>query len=270
MIQDISRENMNKKSYLYFVVFAVSYTLATHPWISKSEVPKPKPDDARKGLFTLVEGNVKKKQVQAAESEWIRAQVKTDVLSGDRVRTLLQSRAEMNLAQLDLIRLAPQTTIDVVKLYEETKEKKIATQIKLKEGDIWGKVKSVDANSSFEVSSDFAGAAITGTVFRLHHDSTRQETQLKVYTGEVRISNVPEKMDVLTPQTIKPYQIQGPVEVPGPREITMEEWVYLVRSYQQITIGAKGRIKSAGSFKKTDRDEKSDWVKWNQQRDRGR
>jgi hypothetical protein len=176
----------------------------------------------------------------------------------------------MNLAQLDVIRLAPQTTIDIVKLYEETKEKKIQTQINLKEGDIWGKVKSVDANSTFEVSSDFAGAAITGTVFRLHHDSTKQEMQLKVYTGEVKISNVPEKMSTLTPQTIRPYQIQGPVQVPGPREITMEEWVYLVRSNQQITIGTNGQVKSMGSFRRTDRDENTDWVRWNLQRDRQR
>jgi hypothetical protein len=174
----------------------------------------------------------------------------------------------MKLSQLDLIRLAPQTTIDIVKLYEETKEKKIATQIKVKDGDIWGKVKSVDANSSFEVSSDIAGAAITGTVFRVHQDSASQETQLKVYTGEVKISNVPEKMGSITPQTIRPSQVQGPTQVPGPTRITMEEWVYLVRSYQQITIGANKQVKSVGSFKRTDRDENSDWVRWNLQRDR--
>jgi hypothetical protein len=259
---------MNKRGYLFFVVLTAFFMLAAQPWALKSGEPKPKNDDARKGLFTFVEGNVKKKQVQ--DEDWIRAQVRTDVFTGDRVRTLLQSRAEMNLAQLDVIRLAPQTTIDVVKLYEETKEKKIQTEIKVKEGDIWGKVKSVDANSTFEVSSDFAGAAITGTVFRVHHDSAKQETQLKVYTGEVKISNVPEKMGSLTPQTIKPYQIQGPVQVPGPREITLEEWVYLVRSNQQITIGAKGQVKSMGSFKRSDRDENTDWVKWNLQRDRQR
>jgi hypothetical protein len=202
------------------------------------------------------------------DPEWIRAQVQTNVLGGDRVRTLLQSRAEMRLSQLDIIRLAPQTTIDIVKLYEETKEKKIATQIKVKEGDIWGKVKSVDAKSSFEVSSDFAGAAITGTVFRVHQDSAKQETQLKVYTGEVKISNVPEKMDTMAPQTIKPTQIRGPVQVPGPTQISLEEWVYLVRAYQQITIGANGQVKSVSAFKKNDREENDEWVKWNLQRDR--
>jgi hypothetical protein len=244
----------------------VALSLAARPWRQQQTAASPQTDAAKKGLFTVVEGSVKKKQVQ--DPEWIRAQVQTNVLGGDRVRTLLQSRAEMKLSQLDVIRLAPQTTIDIVKLYEETKEKKIATQIKVKDGDIWGKVKSVDANSSFEVSSDFAGAAITGTIFRVHQDSANQETQLKVYTGEVKISNVPEKMETMAPQSIKPTRVQGPVQVPGPTPITMEEWVYLVRAYQQITIGAKGQVKSVSTFKKTDRDENDEWVKWNLQRDR--
>jgi hypothetical protein len=257
---------MNNKGHMMFIALLVGVSLAAQSWAPPQTGSSPKPDGAKKGLFTVVEGSVKKKQVQ--DPEWIRAQVQTNVLGGDRVRTLQQSRAEMKLSQLDLIRLAPQTTIDIVKLYEETKEKRIATQIKVKDGDIWGKVKSVDANSSFEVSSDIAGAAITGTVFRVHQDSANQETQLKVYTGEVKISNVPEKMSSLTPQTIKPSQVQGPTRVPGPTQITMEEWVYLVRSYQQITIGANKQVKSVGSFKRTDRDENSDWVKWNLQRDR--
>jgi len=254
---------MNKKGHLLFIALLVALSLAAKPWLQQ---PTPQTDAAKKGLFTVVEGSVKKKQVQ--DPEWIRAQVQTNVLGGDRVRTLLQSRAEMKLSQLDVIRLAPQTTIDIVKLYEETKEKKIATQIKVKEGDIWGKVKSVDAKSSFEVSSDFAGAAITGTIFRIHQDSAKQETQLKVYTGEVKISNVPAKMDSLAPKTLRPQRIQGPTQVPGPTQVSLEEWVYLVRSYQQITIGAKGQVKSSGAFKKSDREENDEWVKWNLRRDR--
>ncbi|NUO83463.1 FecR domain-containing protein [candidate division KSB1 bacterium] len=254
---------MNKTWQPFFLLLIVSFLFAAKPWHNP-----PKADSAKKGLFTLVEGDVKKKQMTA--EDWIRAQKNADVNGGDRVRTLLQARAEMQLAQLDVIRLAPQTTIDIVKLYEETKDKKIQTQINLKEGDIWGKVKSVDANSDFEVNSDFAGAAITGTVFRLHHDSTQQETQLKVYTGEVRISNVPEKMNTLTPQSVAPTRIEGPRQIPGPTEISVEEWLYLVKSYQQITIGKNGQVKSKGAFKRTDRAENSDWVKWNLQRDRSR
>ena len=64
------------------------------------------------------------------------------------------------------------------------------------------------------------------------------------------------------------HRLQAEVQVPGPTQITMEQWVYLVRSYQQITIGAKGQIKSVSAFKKSDREENDEWVKWNLQRDR--
>ena len=256
---------MNRTLWLAVLVLAIGIAVAANSW-----TPKPKSDEVRKGLFTVVEGNVKKKPSQ--QEDWIRAKVKTDVFGGERVRALVRSRAELELAQLDIIRLAPKTTIDIIKLYEETKEKKIETKINLEEGDIWGKVKSVDAQSDFEITSDFAGVAITGTVFRIHHDSTQKETQLKVYSGEVKISNTPEKIRSLTPRTIKQEpqerrEIEGPQEVPGPKEITMEEWVYLVRSMQQITVGANGSIKSIGSFSRTDADEQSEWVRWNQQRD---
>ncbi len=252
---------MQQKGALFLAAMLLSFTFAANPRHAPTQS-----ESAKKGLFTLVEGDVKKKPITA--EDWIRAQKNADVNGGDRVRTLLQSRAEMQLAQLDVIRLAPQTTIDIVKLYEETKDKKIQTQLNLKEGDIWGKVKSVDASSNFEVNSDFAGAAITGTVFRVSHDSALAETQLKVYTGEVRISNVPEKMGALTPQDVAPTRVEGPRQIPGPMQISAEEWLYLVKSYQQITIGTNGQVKSKGVFKRTDRDEASDWVKWNLQRDR--
>ena len=252
---------MKHTAVLLFAMLLLGFTFAANLRHTRK-----RDDNVKRGLFTVVEGDVKKKQITA--EEWIRAQKNADVNGGDRVRTLLQSRAEMQLAQLDVIRLAPQTTIDIVKLYEETKDKKIQTQLNLKEGDIWGKVKSVDANSTFEVNSDFAGAAITGTVFRVSHDSAAAETQLKVYTGEVRISNVPEKMDALTPQSVAPTRIEGPRQIQGPTQISVEDWHYLVTSYQQITIGRNGAVKSKGAFKRTDRDEASDWVRWNLQRDR--
>ncbi|MCB0289361.1 MAG: FecR domain-containing protein [Calditrichaeota bacterium] len=252
---------MSKKWVLVFslVVVTVGYLIfASHTRVEAQE-------PARKGQFTLVEGNVRKKQI--VDEDWIRAQEQGNVLSGDRVRTLLESRAEMKLAELDVIRLAPRTTIDIVKLYEETKEKKIQTHIKVSSGDVWGKVKSVDANSQFEVTSDFAGAAITGTIFRIKQDSSKQETQVKVYTGEVKIkkmSGPPQK-----PQQVgKPQEVPGPQQVPGPQEVSAEQWIQIVRSMQQVTIGPGGLIKSVGNFSTNDADENTAWVRWNQERDR--
>ena len=65
----------------------------------------------------------------------------------------------------------------------------------------------------------------------------------------------------------KPHEIQGPYEIPGPREVTLEEWVYIVKNMQKIIIGGNGQVKYVGSFNLKDKDERTDWIKWNLERD---
>jgi len=217
----------------------------------------------KKGVVTYADGQVKRKTTDS--EDWESAPVNTDVYSGDQVRTYRQSRAELDLAKLDIVRLSPHTVVDIIKLYLETKEKNIQTLIKVVKGEVWASVHEVDMDTQFDISAPLTAAVITGTVLRMNvaDDST---TQLKVYKGEVRITNAPQKVN-LVPQQITPYEVPGPHEIPGPREVTPEEWMYIVQKMQQITINSKGRVVSTGSFQNTDEDEKSEWVKWNQKRD---
>ncbi len=220
-------------------------------------------EDSKKGIVTYAEGQVKKKPTVA--DNWLNAPVNTEVITGDMVRTYQQSQAEINLAQLDIIRLAPKTTVDFIKLYQETKEKKVKTQIKLEGGQLWASVHEVSAQTDFDIAAPVAAAAITGTVLRMNvEDDTT--TQLKVYKGEVKITNAPENTN-LKPQSLKPYQIQGPHQIQGPRQVSLDEWIYIVKAMQQITIDKKGSVVNIGNFSSNDKDEKSDWIKWNQQRD---
>jgi hypothetical protein len=220
--------------------------------------------EEKKGIVSYAEGEVKK-QPPASEM-WENAPVKSAVNTGEKVRTYQLSRAELELIQLDVIRLAPKTTVLLDRLYEETKEKKLATNIKVEKGEIWASVHEVNAETDFDISAPVAAAAITGTVLRMNvrDDST---TQLKVYKGEVKITNAPDRTD-LAPQPIgKPTQVEGPHAIQGPHEVTLDEWVYIVKSMQQITIDPKGIVLSMGQFSKKDTDEQSDWVKWNRQRE---
>ena len=59
------------------------------------------PDEEKKGLVTYADGQVKKSAT--AEAMWENAPVNTEILSGDRIRTYRESRAELNLAQLDTL-----------------------------------------------------------------------------------------------------------------------------------------------------------------------
>lgn len=217
------------------------------------------------GLVTFVDGSLKKKTTEAPD--WIPAAKDTAVETGDKVRTMIDSRAELELRELDVIRLAPKTTIDIVKLYEESKEHKDQTQINVEDGNIWAMVSTVQAGAEFNLNTPVAGAAIKGTVFRVDvgQDSS---TQLKVYKGEVRITNAPAKQ---IPAQALPYverkKISGPKQVAGPKQVSLEEWTYIVKNMQVINISKKGEVLSAGDFKSSDSDEQSQWVQWNLQRD---
>lgn len=221
-------------------------------------------DDTKKGVVTYSDGQVKRKTLQA--ELWESAPVKTEILSGDKIRTYRSARAEIDLAELDIIRLAPQTIIDILKLYEETEDKKLKTRINLEEGELWANVHKVKMDTEFDISAPVSAAAITGTVLRLKvaADST---TQLKVYQGEVRITNAPENEN-LTPKSLIPREIPGPFEIPGPTQVTVEEWLYIVKNMEQITFDKTGKVISKGTFQTEDKDEKNAWVQWNRARDK--
>ena len=53
------------------------------------------------GLVTFVDGTLKKKLIDA--SEWTIAGKDTMVVSGDKVRTMSESRAELELREIDVL-----------------------------------------------------------------------------------------------------------------------------------------------------------------------
>ncbi|NQT24923.1 FecR domain-containing protein [candidate division KSB1 bacterium] len=218
----------------------------------------------KKGLVTFADGQVKRKASETMD--WQNAPVNTEVLSGDQMRTYRQSRAELNLAEMDVVRLAPRTIIDIVKLYEETKDKQVETAIHLEQGELWASVHKVEADTKFDITAPISAAAITGTVLRLNvaDDTT---TQLKVYEGEVKIKSRPQKMSQTVPHSLVPHEVSGPTEVPGPHEVTVEQWFHIIKNMQQITIDKKGNVVSVGDFTENDVEEKSDWVQWNKSLD---
>lgn len=219
----------------------------------------------KKGLVAYTDGKVKKKIIE--KPDWENAEKNTPINSGDQVKTYKRSRAELELLQLDIIRMAPETTIDIVKLYEETKDKVKETKINLQQGDIWAKLSEKDSKMKFDITTPVAAAAITGTVLRMgvNKDST---TELKVYKGEVRISNAVAKPMNIEQQTGKPIEVPGPHVIPGPKEVSFEEWFYIIKDMQKITVNRNGTVQYMGQFSLKDEEEQSEWVKWNLQREK--
>ena len=85
----------------------------------KSDDGSKKDDASKKGTVTYVEGNARKKPVKG--ESWIEAIVNSSVIEGEKLKTLRRSRAELELTEGNIIRLAERTTIDIVKLFEENR-----------------------------------------------------------------------------------------------------------------------------------------------------
>ena len=230
-------------------------------------------ENDKKGVVTHLDGKVKKKLLD--DESWDSEVVVNGVVqSRESYKTMKKSRAELELAGVDIIRLAPKTTIDILALYEESFQGKNKTNVKLEEGELWAQINSADEDNEFEMDTDISAAAITGTNFRMTRDGDL--TQMKVYHGEVKIANNKKGLGFGNAKPVNqfnlstPKEISGPKEIAGPKEITLKEWIYVVKNMQQITFDNKGNVVSAGDFSSQDKTETTDWVQWNKVRDRQR
>ena len=214
-----------------------------------------------RGVITALEGEAEKRQ--APEADWLEAALEMDIYSKEMVRTLPESFAEISLSRGSVIRLAPKTTVNMNKLYEEA-EDKIVTNIEVAEGEIWGNVNKTGEDELFSVDSTAVSSSIIGTVFRI--DTGEDGTLIKVYRGNVEVSGKPAQSKD-APAADQPREIEGPTEVEGPREVTLEEWTVIVREMMELKVDAQGRIVRMDSINTMSADEQSAWVKWNQKRD---
>ena len=252
---------MKNKSQLKFILplFAVMLLI---PYLLFSEKV------VEKGVVTYVDGHVKKKSPKI--ENWITAHKNTEVTRGEKVRTYLRSRAEIKLTGLDVVRLAPETTIDIVKLYDESKDSQVkTTQINVESGDLWASVSKKNKKVKFKLDTPVAGTAITGTKLEVTFNSD-SSSEVRVYRGEVKVSNAKEDIDKLkiSPKIIKPHQVQGPHQIQGPHEVSMERWLYIVKEMQMLKIDKHGKVKYAGTFSLKNMKNKAAWVKWNMSRDK--
>jgi hypothetical protein len=222
-----------------------------------------------KGVVNFVSGRVKKKNI--ANPDWLKVSKNSEVLSGEKVRTYRKSLAEIEFLGLDIIRIAPETIIDVVKLYQESKNNVVETNIKIEKGDLWINLEKRKKNLTFHLETPVAGAVITGTKFRV---SVAQDSssEIRVYQGSLVVSNYLENVDStkIQPKEIQRYEIEPPREIPGPEEVTKEKWALIVKEMQRVRIGRKGNISYSGEFKSDESEERSEWVRWNQTRDQNR
>ena len=108
---------------------------------------------------------------------------------------------------------------------------------------------------AFQVQMPNAIAGVHGTVFEnaIAEDST---SSVSVYRGEVGVEGGPDRAG--------PHRSMAPTQVAGPKEISMGQWIKILKDNQRLTISKSGTAGESVQFKP---DSASAWVKLNQERD---
>jgi len=217
--------------------------------------------NATQGVVTYVEGSAymiakKDKQRKKLSSNQI-------VYPGDILRTGSDGRVEIIINRESVVRMNKNTKM-TIEAFRDNKSKSGKTKMDFSIGSLWAKVRNFkDKISRFELALPTAIAGVHGTVYNstVNPDSS---ANVKVYNGEVSVGSkapspgAPGEASGLS-------EVAGPGEVSGPVEVSLEQWIEIVKSMQQISIGADGSPGKPKSFSKNPRD---DWEKWNEERDK--
>ena len=254
-------ETQSKPFNKHFSVSSVSLWLSICLAVTLPAFAEETPSGA--GTITYVKGTAQKKGTKG--EDWERAKENTALTSGDKVKTLEKTRAEIRLEAGKVIRLDENTTVDLVKLVEES-QNMVETDIKIEQGNLWAKVGKLGENTELKVESPIAGASIRGTTFRVEV-TIDKSTQLNVYEGVVEIYNPMQRAKGPITKIEAPREVKKPGYIEGPKEVSLDEWTYIVKDMQRFTITPTG-LKKVEEFKKDDTEEQSDWVRWNMEMDK--
>jgi hypothetical protein len=191
------------------------------------------------GSVTIVEGAAFRTPKGGAEQPLKQgAEVELD----DTLRTGADGNVKLTLTDQSVLVLGPESEL-VVERAEFESQDRSRVSLKLLVGGVWAKVKKAIAgsDSTFEVSAARAVAGVRGTIFRVDATplivGTRppkiRETVVRVTEGRVAVNAQVKKAAAKPPP-------KGPrLEVPGPTEVTAEEWE---KRFVELQAGRQVRI----------------------------
>jgi len=172
------------------------------------------------------------------------------VFEKDTLLTGKESRCEIKLTDGSIVRLSENTKY-IIDKYEFSGDK-VNFQGYLVSGESWTNVNKADSKKKdFKVRSPIAVAAVLGTAYKMTADG--KLTEISVMEGQVEVDLEEEKKAELKIEpkkssgSLAPKQTTGPKEIPGPYEVTLSEWISIVK-------GEMISIRSDGKYNKTKTD----------------
>jgi len=215
-------------------------------------------------LISVLSGSA---QVRSAgKPPWRALKVNEYLKGGDEVATGTRSRMELVLPDNSRVRFADNSRFKVVQLDAAPDSRNVRINVAV--GRTWANVaRALGGKSRFELSCDNAVAGVRGTIYRMNVNND-SSALVRVYDGEVAVSGgqpAERKTETKPPVLGAPTKVDGPKKVEGPKKISMEEWVYLIRSMQQISVSKTGVPDKPRSF--TEQEDRDEWVDWNRAKD---
>jgi hypothetical protein len=213
----------------------------------------------RQGVATYVEGYAFLLQKNGAQKK--KLSPNTVVFPGDTIQTLANGRVEIIMNRETAVRMRENTKLTIDSLRDNTAAAG-KTQIGFSLGVLWTKMKIFsDKVSRFELELPTAIAGVHGTVYEstVNDDSS---AEVKVFAGEVAVSN--NSLGALNGTTGGVTEVKGVHEIAGPLDVSLEQWVQIVREMQSIKIDKGGKPRKVAAFAK---DPDDSWEQWNEQRD---
>lgn len=240
-------------SFLLLCIFS-TYVYAKPPVIVKMAKGEAK--------VTMLEGTVQ--AVCPGQRDARKLKVRDFLRPGCEVSTADKSRMELLLPDNSVVRFADNTRFTIMQVDAASAEKR-NVKIFVTVGKIWSNVrKALGGRGGFEISCENAVAGVRGTIYRMNVEDDKSAL-VKVYDGEVSVAAAASRKDQKTPLAGPPQPVAGPTAVAGPKPVSMEEWVYIVKSMQQIRIKSDGRAEEPKGF--TEAEDRDAWVDWNKSRD---
>lgn len=183
--------------------------------------------------------------------------------AGDRVTTGTGARLELKLPDGSYLRFDERTTFKLISMAGSRQKEERNIRVSMVVGKTWARVAKLfgKKRGGFSIATQTAVAGVRGTTFRMNVEEDNSAV-LKVYGGEVEVR---KKKEAAPGAEAAPPVFTKPVPIKGPHPISMEEWVYIVKSLQQININPDGS--ATKPFRFDIQADLNEWVRWNQMRD---